>query len=303
MSDISPWSTKQIPDLSKKVAIVTGANSGLGFEIAKKLSEHGAHVILACRNLEKGKRSLLKLQQNSKRRNISLIQIDLSDLLSIEHFIQQFEKLSTRLDILINNAGIMETPEGKTKQGFELQFGVNHLGHFALTGMLLPYFVNNKGARIVTVSSLAALNAKFDLTNLKSKKGYDKNSSYRLSKLSNLLFSIELNNFFKLHNIQSVSIAAHPGYVRTKLQRHVKGFLRTMHSIYTKYRYAESAAIGALPILRAATDISIEGGCLIGPGKTKCFQSISDLPKDLIKSEHQRSLWDTSEKLTNVRFN
>ena len=291
---MSKWTEKNIHDQTGKVAIVTGANSGIGYETARALAQKGATVILACRNLEKGETAVSKIRQQAPNADLSLIQLDLTDLSSVRQFAQVFKAQYKRLDMLINNAGVMNTPFTKTKDGFELQFGTNHLGHFALTGLLLDLIINTPNARVVTISSLEHRTGKIDFNNLNSKKRYNGLRAYRQSKLANLLFTYELHRRFQAANIKAIATAAHPGWTITNLNTPFKMFDSVV---------AQKPQIGALPTLRAAVDPSITGGDYYGPA-----QKMSGYP--IRVDSHARShnknvaarLWTVSEELTGVTF-
>ena len=188
----SNWTTKYIPDLTAKVAIVTGANTGIGYEMARALAHKKATVILACRNMDKGEAAVRQIRQEYPEAKVELLQVDLSELASVRRFADEFTSHYDRLDILINNAGIMATPFGKTADGFELQFGTNHLGHFALSGLLFSHIIHTPRARVVTVSSWGHHFGVIDFDNLNAEKNYDPERAYAQSKLANLLFTYEL---------------------------------------------------------------------------------------------------------------
>ncbi|HDR52125.1 MAG TPA: SDR family NAD(P)-dependent oxidoreductase, partial [Mariniphaga anaerophila] len=207
------WTTEFIPDLNGKVIIVTGGNSGLGFESVKTFAGKGAEVILASRSKENGEKAKTEILEKVPDGKIEVAQLDLADLESVRRFVKNFQQKHSRLDVLLNNAGIMTTPYFTTKDGFEGQVGTNHLGHFALTGLLLPVLKKTPKSRVVNVSSMAHKQGKMDFNNLlfENGKGYSPMKSYGRSKLANLLFTYELQRFFESNNIDSISVAAHPG--------------------------------------------------------------------------------------------
>jgi NAD(P)-dependent dehydrogenase (short-subunit alcohol dehydrogenase family) len=291
-------------NLSGKKVIITGANSGIGFEAAKKLSEKGAHVILAARNLEKGNRAVESLVQGNREASVELMKLDLADLASVRDFTSAFMDKFSSLDILINNAGVMIPPYGKTKDGFELQFGSNHLGHFAMTGLLLPLLKKTPGSRVVTLSSIAHRGATIDFTNLEGSKGYKAMKFYGQSKLANLLFARELDNRFKQHKIQAISVACHPGISNTNLfnlgkgetPKYMKGLMKL---------FSQPAAMGALPTIYAAADDSLTGGEYIGPdgrGNRRGYPAIEIPAPGVFNSETMTKLWTVSEELTGVQY-
>lgn len=291
-------------NLSGQTVIITGANSGIGFETARKLSEKGAHIILAVRNEEKGRASVDSILQGNREASVEMMKLDLADLASVRQFTSAFIEKYNHLHILINNAGVMIPPYGKTKDGFELQFGSNHLGHFALTGLLLPLLKKTPGSRVVTLSSIAHRGASIDFENLDGSKGYKAMKFYGQSKLANLLFARELDNRLKLHGIQTISVACHPGISNTNLfnlgkgetPKYMKGLMKL---------FSQPAAMGALPTIYAAADDSLTGGEYIGPdgrGNRKGFPAI-EIPAPGVFSEVTMSrLWSVSEELTGVQF-
>jgi NAD(P)-dependent dehydrogenase (short-subunit alcohol dehydrogenase family) len=255
----SKWTAEQIPDLTSKIAIVTGANSGIGYETALALARKGATMILACRNVEKGEAAVQQIVQKEPTAKAELMQLDLSDLGSVLSFTQVFANHYDRLDLLINNAGIMRTPFGKTADGFELQFGTNHLGHFALTGLLLDRIIRAPQARVVTVSSGGERFGKIDFDNLNAEKGYDAGRAYGQSKLANLLFTYELQRRFEDAGVDAIAAAAHPGWTVTNLQVHWPT-LQILNPLI-----GQQPVMGALPTLYAATAPDIQGGDYYGP--------------------------------------
>ena len=293
------WTTDQIPTQENNIAIVTGANSGIGFETAKALAAKGATVILACRNLEKANQAVENIRKVIPNANLEIIQLDLSDLASVKSFSDTFKSKYARLDLLINNAGIMTPPFSKTKDGFESQFGSNHLGHFALTNRLLEPLRATPKARVVNVSSSAHKMAKgtIDFENLNAEKGYVPWSAYAQSKLANLLFTLELNQYFKLNKIDAISSAAHPGWTVTGLQ---KGFMNFISQLL-----GQQTAMGALPTLYAATSGDTQANDYIGP---EGIMEMRGYPKKVVTSAAARDatlakkLWQVSEELTGVRY-
>ncbi|NNK07691.1 MAG: SDR family NAD(P)-dependent oxidoreductase, partial [Myxococcales bacterium] len=253
------WTAEQLGDQSGRIAIVTGANSGIGFETARVLAEKGATVVMACRNLDKANPKAEEIRTANPGAMVEVMQLDLSDLESVKRFAQEFRGKYQRLDLLINNAGIMVPPYGQTAQGFETQFGVNHLGHFALTGALLGLITNTPGSRIVTVSSVAHLFGKIDFSDLNWENGYKAQAAYGQSKLANLLFTYELQRRLAAAGKDTLAVAAHPGWTETNLQVHAKGvkFLNRF--------LAQAPPMGALPTLYAATAPDVNGAEYFGP--------------------------------------
>ncbi|MEO0604281.1 MAG: oxidoreductase, partial [Myxococcota bacterium] len=254
------FTDQDVPDLTGKVTIVTGANAGIGYEAAKVLAEHGAEVVLACRNEAKAKAALDKIAAGSPAASLVVLPLDLSSLDSVRAFAAAFVERYDRLDILVNNAGVMIPPLGRTAEGFELQFGVNHLGHFALTGLLLPVLQSTPGARVVNVSSTAHRMGQMEWDDLNwESRSYSATAAYGQSKLANLHFTFELDRRLKAAGIDVTATAAHPGWAATELQRH-SGFIQFLNNFL-----AQSQAKGAWPTLAAATEPDATGGTYYGP--------------------------------------
>ncbi len=297
---MSRWTAEHIPDQSGRTAIVTGANTGIGFETARELARKGAHVTLACRSVDKGTAAMKRILAAFPGADASVEQLDLSDLRSVEAFAERYAAKHPRLDMLILNAGVMVPPESKTAQGFELQFGVNHLGHFALTGALLPLVEATEGSRVVVVSSTAAVGASMNFDDLQfEKRGYAAWKAYGQSKLANQLFNLELQRRLQAAGSSVLVTAAHPGWTATDLQR-TTAVVRFLNNFV-----AMQPPKGALPTLRAATDPEAGGGDYYGPNG---FLQIRGYPKriDMVKqarvSEDAARLWDISEELTGVHY-
>ncbi|MGD8414027.1 MAG: oxidoreductase [Candidatus Latescibacterota bacterium] len=297
---MSKWTCDDIPDQSGRNVIVTGANTGIGFETARALALKGAQVTLACRSHEKGEEAVDRIRKESADAAVSLEQLDLSDLRNVEAFAARFKDRHERLDLLILNAGIMVPPESKTAQGYELQFGVNHLGHFALTGALLPLLLATEGSRVVVVSSTAAARGVMNFDDLQfERRGYAAWQAYAQSKLANQLFTLELQRRLRSAGSSVVVTAAHPGWTATDLQRTTR-LARTLNHFV-----AMKPPQGALPTLRAATDPEANGGDYFGPNG---FLQMRGYPKriDMVKRAHDPAdaarLWEVSEDLSGVRF-
>ncbi len=293
------WTTENIPVLAGKTAIVTGSNSGIGFEAAKALAAKDAKVIMACRNTEKGGKAANEIRSEYPGSTLIVAELDLGSLASVRTFAGNFLKKNERLDLLVNNAGLMMPPYGKTADGFELQFGTNHLGHFALTGLLLPLLLKTGESRVVNVSSFGHKTGKINFDDLGSEQSYNKMSAYGQSKLANLLFTYELQRRFEAAGSGSIAAAAHPGWTNTNLQRH-SGFLRGLNPVM-----GQTPAMGALPTLRAATGKDVRGGDYYGPGG---FMELKGTPvrvksnKGSHDGDTARRLWEVSEKMTGVVF-
>ena len=301
---MAKWTTADIPDQTGRVAVITGANSGLGYETAAALAEHGAHVVLAVRNLDKGKEAASRIAAKNPRADVALQELDLTSLESIRAAADQLRSDHDRIDLLINNAGVMYTPKSTTKDGFELQFGTNHLGHFALTGLLLDRLLPVVGSRVVTVSSVGhRILADIHFEDLQWERRYNRVAAYGQAKLANLLFTYELQRRLASQGT-TIAAAAHPGMSDTELMRNmpaplVSAFERIAPLI------AQDAAIGALPTLRAATDPAVLGGQYYGPdglGQTRGYPKIVGSSKKSHDVDLQRRLWTVSEELTGVVY-
>jgi NAD(P)-dependent dehydrogenase (short-subunit alcohol dehydrogenase family) len=303
----SDWTAENIPDLTGKTIIVTGANCGIGCEAAKEFARKGAHIILACRNLDKAKAALDQIQAEIPYARAEVVQLDLSSLESVHRFADAFKAKYDRLDVLVNNAGIMWAPYGKTEDGFESQFGTNHLGHFALTGLLIDLLCKTPGSRVVNVSSTGHRAGVMDFENLmfENGEGYSRHGAYGRSKLANLLFTYELQHRFEANNIAAIATAAHPGGSNTNLSRHVENswWFRLLRPLLAVI--AQSAAMGALPIIRAAVDPNARGGEYYGPDgfrESRGYPVLVQSNEASHSEEDARNLWEVSEKLTGVKF-
>ena len=302
-----PWTTADIPDQAGRTAIVTGANSGLGYHTALELARHGAHVVLACRDTERGGAALRRLADAVPDASVELGLLDLADLASIRRFAETHATPGP--DLLINNAGVMGTPLRRTADGFELQFGTNHLGHFALTGLLLPGLLTRPGGRVVTVSSGLHKIGRIDFDNLNAERRYRRWAAYGQAKLANLLFTLELQRRFEAAGADLLATAAHPGLAATNLQTSgpLQGRrLRLDPLVQLGNRiFAQSDAAGALPTLFAATEPSVRGGDYIGPDG---LLEQRGHPKRVARSRRARDtdtarrLWTVSAELTGVRY-
>jgi len=298
------WTVDHIPDLSGKVVIITGANSGLGFESAKVLAQKGANVVLACRNLHKAQKARNLIQEAVPDALIEIILIDLGDLSSIRKFTEKFMGRYQRLDILINNAGLMTGQYQKTKDGFEKHLGTNHLGHFALTGLLFDYHHKTQNSRIVTVSSLTHGLAKMDFTNLlyEGGVGYKPMAAYGRLKLANMLFTFELQRRLTRIGSSTIAVAAHPGISTTNMAPYIH-FSKIVLPVAKKV--LQNPRKGAYSGLRAATDPFAQGDTYFGP---RGFMGISGAPVIVNPSsssrneDHARKLWEVSERLSGVCF-
>ncbi|MEI6754248.1 MAG: oxidoreductase [Paludibacter sp.] len=301
------WTLENMPDLSGKTILVTGGNSGLGFEAVKAFALKGAFVVMACRSLAKGEEAKKQISGLNPKANISVMELDLTDLKSIHSFVNQFKENHSRLDILLNNAGIMMVSYGLTKDGFENQMGTNHLGHFALTGQLLELLKTTPHSRVVTVSSMAHKSGVMDIDNLlyENGKDYSPIKAYGRSKLSNLLFTYELQRFFEKNKIDIIAVAAHPGVSDTNLFNHAapKWVMNLLRPLFLFM--IQPASMGALPEIRAAVDADVKGGQYYGPDGKKEMKGYPVLVESTAASHNEedaRKLWELSEKLTGISF-
>lgn len=292
-------------DLTGKVAVVTGANTGLGYETAHQLAAHGAHVVIASRNAEKAAAAMAALTELVPDASLEVITVDLADLSSVEAFASAFGRAHDRLDMLINNAGIMMVAKGVTADGFERQLGTNHLGHFALTGRLIDVLGATPGARVVTVSSLAHRSGTIEFGNLMYDRGYRAQAAYGRSKLANLLFAFELQRRCVSAELDIKSMAAHPGVSATDLGNHMMSslFLQPL-KVLAKVALQDAAA-GAQPTLRAATDPTVEGGEYFGPaGMSEVRGRATRVAATAAARNEQTAakLWEVSQELTGVLY-
>ncbi len=294
------WTIDDIPDQTGKIAVVTGANSGIGFEVTKALAGKGAQVIMGCRNPEKAEKAKNEIITENPNAKLEIIQLDLADLKSIQRFADELNKKYQQLNILCNNAGVMMITKQKTADGFEYQLGTNHLGHFTLTGLLLDTLLKTKDSRIVNMSSFAHLYGKMDFNNLQWEKGYSKLAAYTRSKLANLLFTYELQRKLETSGKKTICLASHPGWTRTNLQRY-SGFFRFLNPIF-----GQKQSMGALPMLYAATAADVQGGGYYGPRGLFGMRGYPKKVKSNKRSHNMKDakkLWEVSEELTKVKYN
>lgn len=308
MTEYARWIEQNIPDQTGREALITGANSGLGFEAARILAKKGARVVLAVRDTAKGNRAAAEIRASAPRADLTVLALDLASLTSVGSFAGAFLAEHDRLDMLINNAGVMAIPRRETADGFEMQFGTNHLGHFALTGLLLPLILKTPGARVVTVSSSVHWFGKINFNDLQGTRSYGKWGAYGQSKLANLLFAYELQRRLAAGN-GAVSAAAHPGYAATNLQLvgpEMAGSRLGQRAMAAVNRVlAQSAAMGALPEVYAATSPAVRGGDYIGPAGLLGQQGFPVQAKSSARSHDQAvaaRLWAVSEELTGVKY-
>jgi NAD(P)-dependent dehydrogenase (short-subunit alcohol dehydrogenase family) len=299
---MTKWTTADIPDQTGRTAVITGANTGLGYETAAALAAKGAHVVLAVRNLEKGKEAARGIEQATPDAQVQLQELDLTSLESIREAAEELRTKHDQIDLLINNAGVMMTPKSTTKDGFELQFGTNHLGHFAFTGLLIDRVLAVPGSRVVTVSSTGhrfARGIRFD--DLQWEHDYSRVGAYGQAKLANLMFTYELQR--RLIGTNTIAAAAHPGGSNTELMRNLPAAIRGVGTLLTPL--FQGPDMGALPTLRAATDPGVLGGQYFGPdgfGEQRGYPKIVRSTAASHDAAAQRRLWSVSEELTGVTF-
>jgi len=298
------WTAADVPDQHGRTVVITGANSGLGFEAARVLAERGATVVLACRDTDRADEAADRIRADAPRADIRSTRLDLGSLASIRSAAERLRVDHPRIDLLINNAGLMMPPYGRTEDGFELQFGTNHLGHFALTGLLLDHLITVPGSRIVTISSNAHKGGRINFDDLQSDERYGRMAAYGQSKLANLLFTYELQRRLADAGAETIAVAAHPGGSRTGLTRHVSRPLRPVTGLLMRIM-GQSAAMGALPTLRAAVDPAVRGGDYYGPdgrsGQTG-YPTVVESNARSHDSATQRRLWTESERLTGISY-
>lgn len=301
----APWTLDQMPRLDGKTIVVTGANSGLGFEATRVFARAGAHVVLACRNREKTERAIENILAETPQASIEFLELDLADLASVRSFAKDASERLSRIDVLCNNAGVMTIPYRKysqTRDGFEMHFGINHLGHFALTGLLFEKIVASTPARIVTVSSGAHMMGEIHFDDLQGM-----HNAYGNSKLANLLFTYEMDRRLRARGIDVKAVACHPGFANSNLFYTGPEMAQSRLAWWMKLLVptAQSAAMGTLPEIYAAVGEDIEGGDYTGPSG---FMESRGLPKKVQSNarsrdvEVARRLWSVSEELTGVHF-
>jgi NAD(P)-dependent dehydrogenase (short-subunit alcohol dehydrogenase family) len=296
----NPWSMARVPSQRGKVAVVTGANNGIGYETALGLAKKDAEVILACRNLQKGEDAERRIVKEYPNARVNKMKIDLSSLRGVREFAGQFAKQYGRLDLLINNAGIMMSPYQVTEDGFENQLATNYIGHFALTGLLLPLLTRTPGSRVVTLSSLSYKWAEIQFDDFHATKGYSRRKAYGQSKRACLMFAYELQRRLAAAGHDTLSVAAHPGLAKTNLDQYFPALIRPLGSLFL-----QPARKGALPVLFAALEEAIQGGEFIGPDG---FQQMRGFPARVDADEYSkdaaiaRRLWRATEEMTRVYY-
>ena len=301
----SKWTAADVPDQSGRVAIVTGSNTGIGYEAAAVLAGKGAHVVLAVRNLDKGNDAVSRITAASPNAVVALQELDLTSLDNIRKEADELRAKFPRIDLLINNAGVMYTDKGTTKDGFESQFGTNHLGHFALTGQLLDNMLGVEGSRVVTVSSVGhRIIAKIHFDDLQWERSYNRVAAYGQSKLANLMFTYDLARRLAAKGAPTIALAAHPGGSQTELLRNMPGGIRQVSEFFWQF-IAQPPDMGALPTLRAAADPAAQNGQYYGPdgfGEQRGHPKVVKSSTQSHNEDIQRRLWTMSEELTGVTY-
>jgi NAD(P)-dependent dehydrogenase (short-subunit alcohol dehydrogenase family) len=299
------WTAADVPDQSGRIAVITGANTGLGYATAAVLAGRGARVVLAVRNADKGKEAVEQILRAHPDAFVSVQDLDLSSLASVRAAAERLRGDHPRIDLLINNAGVMYPPKQTTADGFELQFGTNHLGHFALTGLLLHRLLPVAGSRVVTVASIAHnVQADIHFDDLQWERGYNRVAAYGQSKLANLMFTYELQRRLAAAGAPTIAVAAHPGISNTELMRHVPGSNLPGVDLLARL-VTNSPFVGALATLRAATAPDVQGGQYYGPSGFRELVGHPVLVRSNRKSHDvavQQRLWTVSEELTGVKF-
>ncbi|MFG2047970.1 oxidoreductase [Micromonospora sp. NPDC048935] len=300
---MATWTAADVGDQHGRNVVITGGNSGIGFETARVLAARGASVVLACRDRDRAAAAAAALPGG----NVTIVDLDLGSLASIRRAAEELRARHARLDLLINNAGLMMPPLGHTEDGFELQIGINHLGHFALTGLLLDRLLATPGSRIVTVSSSAHRRGRIDIDDLQfRRRTYRPTTAYSQSKLANILFTYELQRRLSAAGAEPIAVALEPGIISTGLQRHVTGALAAGIAVVGKLIGQASPAAGALATLRAATDPTVGGGDYYAPDGRLLNASGQPVPARSSSASHdvdtQRRLWTESERLTAVTY-
>jgi NAD(P)-dependent dehydrogenase (short-subunit alcohol dehydrogenase family) len=296
IKEFNEWVSTNLDSQKGKTVIITGANSGIGFYTALGLAKLGATVIVAGRNKERIDKAIQTIEKEAITGTVSAGIIDLASLNSVREFVNEFNKTYTKLDILINNAGVMMPPESKTEEGFELQFGVNFLGHFLLTELLYNKLVSTQNSRVVTLSSIAHRGSSIDFENLRVEKPYDTKREYYQSKLADLIFALELGRRYEANNDNILSVACHPGFTKTELQRHINP------EILKKMNFMDTWQ-GSLPTLLAATNKDAQSGDYYGPdgeGEYGGFPALGVIDKSALDNEAAKKLWEVGIKNTKL---
>jgi NAD(P)-dependent dehydrogenase (short-subunit alcohol dehydrogenase family) len=299
------WTSEAMGSQTGRRILITGANSGIGYQAALELARHGARVLLGCRNAAKGEAARRRIVQESPGALVEVVLLDMASLASIRGFAEAYVNSGERLDVLVNNAGVMALPARElTAEGFERQFGTNHLGHFALTGRLLPALLRAEAPRVVTVASLAHRSGKMVWDDLQGERSYSPWGAYNASKLANILFARELDRRAREAGSRVVSVAVHPGVSKTNIADYGKDF-KTRFIQLMGWMFMQSDAMGALPTLYAATVPEVRGGEYVGPdgmGEMKGYPTVVKPRPQALNEADGRRLWEVSERLTGVGY-
>lgn len=299
------FSLEQIAPQPDKIAIVTGANTGLGYETTVGLAQKEIKVVMACRNRQKAEQAKSDIEDEVPGADLDILLLDLGNLDSVRSFAEQFKDQYEKLDLLINNAGVMIPPYQTTDDGFELQFGVNHLGHFLLTSLLIEHMPDRSESRIVSLASIAHKRGEIQFDDLQWEENYNRSAAYSQSKLACLMFGDELNRRLKENDMNIRSVIAHPGVSPTELSRHIPSFLNLLFEYLFAPLFTHPPQKGAQPTLQVALDPNIKGGDYYGP---QGFREMKGEPGPAERSETARDqqvakkLWEVSEELTNCQF-
>jgi NAD(P)-dependent dehydrogenase (short-subunit alcohol dehydrogenase family) len=302
------WTAADVSDQSGRTAVVTGASGGLGLETASVLAQRGATVVLACRDMDKARRAADRIRAEADPASVRLIRLDLACMASVREAADEIRSSCSRLDLLINNAGVMAVPYQRTADGFELTLATNHLGPFALTALVFDRLLSTPWSRVVTVSSIGHLQGEMHFDDLQLGRDYRPWPAYWQSKLANLLFTYELQSRLEAAGASTIAVAAHPGNARTELWRTSPRSTQALYRPWLRmltFWFAQSARMGALPTLRAATDPAARGGDYYGPSGWQQYTGHPVRVESNARSHDvaaQQLLWETSAELTGVRF-
>lgn len=298
------WTAANVPDQTGRTAVITGANTGIGYEAARVLAERGATVVLAVRDTARGRDAADRILAAAPQAQVRVRALDLASLASVREAADDLATTYQKIDLLINNAGVMWTPRRLTADGFELQLGTNHLGHFAFTGLLLERVLAAKGSRVVTISSQAHRSGRIHFDDLFLERDYGSHRAYAQSKLANLMFTYELQRRLAATKADTIAVAAHPGLARTELIRHSPAPIRLLNLVFGPL-FNQNSAMGALPTLRAATDPGVRGAQYYGPsgiGEARGYPKLVTSNRISHDVTAQTRLWAVSEELTKVTY-
>jgi NAD(P)-dependent dehydrogenase (short-subunit alcohol dehydrogenase family) len=299
------WTAAAMGQQAGKTVLITGANSGIGYQAARELAGHGAQVLLGVRDTAKGEAARGRIMAENPQAQVTIVPLDMASLASIRGFTGEFVASGSRLDVLVNNAGVMALPKREqTADGFERQFGTNHLGHFALTGLLMPALLKAETPRVVTVASLAHRNGKMEWDNLESERSYSPWGAYNASKLANILFARELDRRAREAHSKLLSVAVHPGISVTNIAGPGSDFKSRFMRLFGRFLF-QNDEMGALPTLYAATAPEVQGGVYIGPGgrgEVGGYPKVVQPKPQALNEADGRRLWQVSEELTGVVY-